>query len=202
MPAGRFTTDMSAIRERASRTVRHPGGDLLGVYLNDHLAGATVGAELARRMAASAAPGSAAAGALPELAGDIAADRAALIEIMAALGIPRRGYKVLAAWAGEKVGRLKLNGRLLARSPLSGLVETELLALGVAGKAAGWRTLRALADRDSRLDAGRLDELIARAGRQSAALEALRGDAAGQLLAAVPADRKGSEEGESGKDAS
>jgi hypothetical protein len=49
-----------------------------------------------------------------------------------------------------------------------------LLRLGVEGKAAGWRTLRAHADTDARLDAGRLDELIARAGSQADQLEELR----------------------------
>lgn len=163
-------------------TARRPGRDLLGVYLNDHLAGATAGVELARRTAAAAAPGSAAAVTLKALAAEAAADRDALVRIMAALGVPRRSYKVLAAWAGEKLGRLKLNGRLLARSPLSGLLEAEVLRLAVEGKAAGWRTLRLLAERDGRLDAGRLDELIARAARQSAALEEIRAGLAGQAL--------------------
>ena len=46
-----------------------------------------------------------------------------------------------------------------------------MLRLGVEGKAAGWRTLRTLADTDRRLDAGHLDELISRASSQSAQLE-------------------------------
>ena len=111
--------------------------DLLGIYLNDHLAGATTGAALARRMAASAEPGTERAAVLSRLAGEITADRAALLRIMTALGIPVRGYKVFAAWAAERAGRLKLNGRLLTRSPLSDLEETEMLRLGVDGKAAG-----------------------------------------------------------------
>jgi hypothetical protein len=153
-------------------TAQHMRHDLLGVYLNDHLAGSTVGLELARRMAASAEPESVTV--LRGLVTEIAEDRSALLAIMATLGIPVRGYKVFAAWAGEKLGRLKLNGHLLSRSPLSSLEETEILRLGVEGKAAGWRTLRALASRDSRLDAGHLDELLARADRQSSALESLR----------------------------
>lgn len=157
--------------------------DLLGIYLNDHLAGATTGPGLARRMAASAEPGTERAAVLSRLAGEITADRAALLRIMAALGIPVRGYKVFAAWAGERAGRLKLNGRLVTRSPLSDLEETEMLRLGVDGKAAGWRTLRALAERDGRLDAGRLDDLLARADRQSGELESLRVSTAEQLLA-------------------
>ena len=163
----------------ATQHVRH---DLLGVYLNDHLAGSTVGLELVRRMAATAGPESATV--LRGLAAEIAEDRSALLAIMSKLGIPIRGYKVFAAWAGEKIGRLKLNGHLLSKSPLSRLEETEILRLGVEGKACGWRTLRALASRDSRLDAGHLDELLARADRQSSALETLRASIAEQALTA------------------
>jgi hypothetical protein len=163
--------------------MKPPGSNLLGIYLNDHLAGATAGAELARRMARSHR-GSARedSGALNRLAAEIAQDRSALLSIMAALGISVRAYKVGAAWIGEKAGRLKFNGRLLARSPLSDLEELEILRLGVEGKAAGWRTLRARADTDARLDAGRLDELISRASRQVEELEELRVRAASRVL--------------------
>jgi len=156
------------------------GHDLLGIYLNDHLAGATGGTELARRMAGS--HGGEQAAALRRLAAEVAQDRAALLEFMAALGVPVRGYKVWAAWAGEKAARLKLNGGILSRSPLSSLEELEMMRLGVEGKAAGWRTLRSLAEIDSRLDAGRLDELISRARRQSDLLEELRVGAADQVV--------------------
>jgi hypothetical protein len=157
------------------------GSDLLGIYLNDHLAGATLGAELARRMARSHR-GREDSGPLNRLAAEIAQDRSALITIMAELGVPVRTYKVGAAWIGEKAGRLKFNGRLLARSPLSDLEELELLRLGVEGKAAGWRTLRVRADTDARLDAGHLDELISRASRQVEELEELRVRAASRVL--------------------
>jgi hypothetical protein len=158
--------------------------ELLGIYLNDHLAGATGGAELARRVAGShkGEPG----GALQRLAAEVAQDRAALLEIMAALGIPVRSYKVCAAWIGEKAARLKLNGRLLARSPLSSLEELEMMRLGVEGKAAGWRTLQALAETDTRLDPARLDELISRARRQADLLEEFRVSAAGQVIGRKP----------------
>jgi hypothetical protein len=155
---------------------------LLGVYLNDHLAGATIGVSLARRMLASAESGSERATVLSRLATEITEDRSALLRIMAALGIQARGYKVFAAWVGEKAGRLKLNGHLLTRSPLSDLEETEFLRISVEGKTAGWRTLRRLADRDSRLDAGRLDELIARANHQGSVLESLRISTAERVL--------------------
>jgi hypothetical protein len=160
---------------------------LLGVYLNDHLAGATAGLELARRMAAGARPGTETATVMTGLVSDIAADRSALIAIMTALGVKIRGYKVFAAWAGEKAGRLKLNGHLLSRSPLSGLEEAEMLRLGVEGKAAGWRTLRALAQHDHRLGTGQLDELLARASQQSGRLEDLRVTTAEQVFGGKPA---------------
>ena len=162
--------------------------DLLGIYLNDHLAGATGGSELARRVA-RAHGGGQSGGALRRLAGEIAQDRAALLEFMAVLGIPVRSYKAYAAWLGEKAARLKLNGRLLARSPLSSLEELEMMRLGVEGKAAGWRTLRTLAETDTRLDAGRLDELISRARSQTDLLEELRVDAANKVIGREPGRR-------------
>lgn len=165
----------------ATKTAQRTPQDLLGVYLNDHLAGATLGMELARRMTASAEPGSERATVLSQLATEITQDRSALLRIMAALGTRVRGYKVFAAWAGEKTGRLKLNGRLLTRSPLSDVVEAEFLLAGVEGKAACWRTLRELAERDGRLDAGQLDDLIARADRHASELESLRSAAAHAL---------------------
>jgi hypothetical protein len=154
---------------------RTTGQQALGIYLNDHLAGATAGAELAKRIARAHRDQ---AERLSRLAAEVAADRAALTDMMAALGIPVRAYKVAAAWAGEKAGRLKLNGHLFTRSPLSFLEELEIMRLGVEGKAAGWRTLRTVAETDSRLEAARLDELIARARRQSDELESLRVEAA------------------------
>jgi hypothetical protein len=154
---------------------------VLGIYLNDHLAGATAGTELARRVAASH-QGQGEAAPLQRIADEIAEDRASLLQIMTALGVPVRSYKVGVAWIGEKAGRLKLNGYLLGRSPLSSLEEMEMLRLGVEGKAAGWRTLRVLADTDARLDPGDIDELIARARRQGDALEELRVGAANRVI--------------------
>jgi hypothetical protein len=172
----------------AAANAKRSAQDPLGIYLNDHLAGATGGLELARRVArAGQVPAPPAE--LQQFAQEVAADRDALLRMMGTLGIPVRGYKVWAAWAGEKAGRLKPNGRLTTRSPLSNLEELELMRLGVEGKAAGWRTLRTLADRDSRLDTVQLDELISRAGRQAGFLEESRIKAAQQVIAAAGTGR-------------
>ena len=92
----------SALKDTAAG-IRRSAQDPLGIYLNDHLAGATAGVELARRVAgAEQVPA-----AVPELrqfADEVAEDRAALRRIMGTLGVPVRGYKVWAAWAGEKAG--------------------------------------------------------------------------------------------------
>ncbi|MFF7892107.1 hypothetical protein ACFZDI_09280 [Streptomyces sp. NPDC007907] len=154
---------------------RAPATDmsLLGIYLNDHLAGATAATARVRYLLRSIA-GSPLADALAPVADEIATDRSSLLGIMRRLDVPVRRYKVYAGRAAEQVGRLKSNGSLVRRSPLSTLWELEALALGVEGKLAGWETLRDLAATDERLDRRSLDELIERARRQHATLEALR----------------------------
>ncbi|GAA4557433.1 hypothetical protein [Streptomyces collinus] len=154
---------------------RAPATDmsLLGIYLNDHLAGATAGTARVRYLLRSCR-GSVLADALAPVAAEIADDRTSLLHIMRRLDVPVRRYKIYAGRAAEQVGRLKSNGSLVRRSPLSTLWELEALALGVEGKMAGWETLRDLATTDERLDARPLDELIERARRQHATLEALR----------------------------
>jgi hypothetical protein len=171
-----------AVRQAAD-AVKRSAQDPLGIYLNDHLAGATAGLELARRVAGAGQLPAADTQTLQRLAVEVAQDRAALLDIMRALGVPVRSYKVWAAWAGEKAGRLKPNGRLRTRSPLSSLLELEMLRLTVQGKEAGWRTLRVQAGTDPRLDAGWLEELGARAAAQADLLEELRLRAAGHVLA-------------------
>ena len=94
--------------------------------------------------------------------------------------MPVRAYKVLGGWALEQAGRLKPNGHLLTRSPLSDLVELEGMRLGVEGKGCLWRALLALDD--PRLDAGALQQLHARAADQAAVLEGLRLETAARVL--------------------
>ncbi|KOG42814.1 hypothetical protein AQJ84_11930 [Streptomyces resistomycificus] len=145
---------------------------MLGIYLNDHLAGATAGVERARYLA-EAEQDPVISAAVRPLAVEITQDRASLLEIMRQLDVPVHRYKLAAGRLAEKAGRLKTNGRLVRRSPLTSLVELEALRLGVSAKAAGWETLRRLADEDERLDAARLDALLGRARTQLRTLEDL-----------------------------
>jgi hypothetical protein len=155
---------------------------LLAIYLNDHLAGATAGRELARR-AASGNRGSTYGPFLENLALQIDEDRESLIGLMRTLDVDVVRLKVIGGWAAEKVGRLKLNGRLLGYSPLSRVVELEGLALGVRGKLALWRVLKDLEAVEPRLEHIHLDELVNRAEAQLLGLEEQR------LLAAAQAFR-------------
>jgi hypothetical protein len=147
--------------------------ELLPIYLNDHLAGSTAGLELARRLLRSNSRNEYGAD-LARLAGEIEQDRESLQSIMRVLDVGVDRVKVAVGWTAEKVGRLKLNGRLLSYSPLSRLMELEVLMLGVTGKLALWRTLRQLAAEDSRLDRRDLDRLIERAAGQLQEVETLR----------------------------
>jgi hypothetical protein len=154
---------------------------LLGIYLNDHLAGSTAGRELVQRARASN-EGTPYAEPLERLAREIAEDRESLIELMRRLGVRRDPLKQAAGWAAEKAGRLKPNGRLFSYSPLSRVVELEGLYLGVSGKRSLWRTLRHLAADEPRLALADYDGLIARADGQLRTLDRLRNRAAREAV--------------------
>ena len=155
---------------------------LLRIYLNDHLTGATAGVELARRCRRRGLRTD--LGHLTELADEIAGDREELLSIMAALDVPVQQLKVYAGWVTEKLGRLKPNGQIAGRSPLSTVLELEGLRMAVAGKAAGWAALRSYAGRP--LDGARLDALQARAEQQQATLAELHATAVADLFGPAP----------------
>lgn len=162
--------------------------DRLGIYLNDHLAGATFGTRLARRIAHQHRH-SARHGDLEHLAGEVAEDRRTLLELMAALGVPARRYKVYGGWAAEELGRLKPNGRLYRRSGLSTFIELETLRLGVEGKSLVWLTLLTVAGEGDRLSEPRLRGLLDRARKQIDMLESLRREEAEAAFSGRSADR-------------
>lgn len=145
----------------------------LAIYLNDHFAGAIAGLELARR-SLSSNRGSEFEGSLSSLVQEISEDRDALQDLMERLQVARDPIKPVLAWSAEKVGRLKLNGRLRGYSPLSRVVEFEGLSLGIEGKLRLWRNLDAIKNSRSALAVFPLGELIRRAEEQLAGLEKLR----------------------------
>jgi hypothetical protein len=156
--------------------------DLLPIYLNDHLAGSTLGRDLARR-AAGSNQGTEFGDFLTDLAGQIEADRAQLEDVMARLDVKPDPLKIGGAWLAEKLGRLKLNGRLLSYSPLSRVVELEALIAGVHGKRALWRALAIAAPTEPRIADVDFVYLIARADEQIEGLERHHGLAVEAMLA-------------------
>jgi hypothetical protein len=161
-------------------------GKLLAIYLNDHLAGATMGIELTRR-SLRANRGTDLGRFLEDLLGEIEEDKRTLEAIMDAVGVAKSPVKPRLAVAAERLGRLKLNGQVTGYSPLSRVLELEGLTIGVAGKLSLWRNLRdgaGLADRLIGID---LDALIARAERQLSSI-AERRIAAARLALAAPGD--------------
>ncbi|MFD6916010.1 transaldolase [Streptomyces virginiae] len=179
----------SVAREMHAQPVTEDGDsestELLAIYLGDHYAAATGGLELFRR-AADARKDEQDGRTLAELAGQIDEDRDALAAVMTDLGVSTSRSKMAAGWLAEKAGRLKTNGHLFSRSPLSDVLEAEAMLTGVQGKAACWRTLRALAETDSRLHTDNLDVLLERAERQSTTLEEVRSAAAARTLGSGP----------------
>ncbi|MFC6600213.1 hypothetical protein [Kitasatospora paranensis] len=157
----------------------------LNIYLNDHLTGAFGGAALARRMAGSH-PDPRRAADLRRLAREIAQDRDDLVRIMNRLGVPVRHYRTWLGVAGERIGRLKPNGTLVRRPPLSDLVELEAMRTGVEGKAALWRALRSVAEDDPRLDAAAVDRLADRARAQADLLNGWHRETSTEVLVGHP----------------
>ncbi len=145
----------------------------LAIYLNDHLAGATGGVELIRRIAGESR-NTVVEPATRRLATEIAADREALTRIMGDLGIGIDRVRVTLGWLGEKAARLKTNGRVLTRSPLSLLLEIEAMRLGVEGKICLWGSLLTLVPRHPELNKAELTRLRERGRHQADELESLR----------------------------
>lgn len=153
----------------------------LAIYLNDHLAGATGGVELARRVSASNRGHGTFAQPLDRICVEIEEDRATLEQAIDRLGFSQSRVKPAGAWVTEKLGRLKLNGRLRGYSPLSRVLELEGLLIGITGKMALWETLADL-EGVERLEID-FAQMGARAAEQRSAVDDLHRLAAAALAA-------------------
>ncbi len=151
------------------------------VYLNDHLAGATFGSNLARQIEGlSDDPDRTAR--ISDLAAQIEEDLESLTALMERMGVSKNPVKQVTTWLGEKASRVKLTGLSSGEGDLGLFMALETLSLGVEGKAVLWRALRQVEDRYPELDAGELDILIARAAGQREVLEAERLAVAGRAF--------------------
>ncbi len=164
-------------------------GKVLGIYLNDHLAGAIMGIELAQRCLESNR-GTALGAVLERLIHEIEEDRTALESIMDAIAVRQNPVKQATAWLAEKLGRLKLNGQVIGYSNLSRLLELEILCLGIEGKLGLWTTLSVIKDAYPTLDVIDLEALSSRARQQRQTLESHRAEAAVRAFAPAKVDER------------
>jgi hypothetical protein len=155
---------------------------LLATYLRDHFAGSSAGLALIRRLRQTNA-GTRLDDVLAPIEVEIVEDRQSLQAIMTRLGVEPSSLKATVGSLAEVIGRLKVNGRLLRRSPSSTLVELEGLAAGIATKRNLWRALRTIADKRDELDPKALDALLDRATAQYDRVVDAHDRAAGEAFA-------------------
>jgi hypothetical protein len=154
----------------------------IDVYLNDHLAGAMLGVDLAGQIQARS-HGTALGEAMESIAPQIEQDRQTLIELMRQLDSSKNPVKQATAWIAEKASRAKFHGMTSGEPELGTFMALETLMLGVRGKACMWRALKQVADQYPPLASVNLDELIERADRQYDTLERERLAAGTRALA-------------------
>ncbi len=140
------------------------------VYLNDHLAGSTMGVNLARRLARRA-QGTPLGETMQPIADEIARDRATLEDLMARLGTSANPVKRGVTWLAEKAAALRFSGATTRDPRLGTFLALETLSLGIEGKRCLWQALAAAADGTPELAGFDFDDLARRAERQRAAVE-------------------------------
>ena len=145
----------------------------IDVYLNDHLAGAMLGSDLAEQIQTHS-DGTALGELMELLAPEIEQDRQTLIELMQQLDSSTNPVKQATAWVAEKASRAKFKGMTSGDPELGTFMALETLVLGVRGKACMWTALRQVADQHPAIASLNLEELIDRARAQEDALEHAR----------------------------
>lgn len=128
---GRVTTHGD--RDDVDRASRDEARRLLGIYLRDHHAAALGGVTLARRRC-TAATGTAVGDTLSHIVGEIEEDREVLRTVLERHGMKPSRWRDFAVRAAAEAGRLKPNGHLVRRSPLSDVFELEALIGGIEVK--------------------------------------------------------------------
>ncbi|RCK69967.1 hypothetical protein DT076_08125 [Desertihabitans brevis] len=151
----------------------------LVTYLRNHEAAAGAGRDLFHRAAASHRERPWGAD-VERLAGDVDSDIEALRQILREVGASPDHLSRTALQLGERVGRLKPNGRVLRRSALSDLVEVEGMLDAVQAKAEGWRAL--VAAGLSRVGDVDVEALLQRAEDQRERLRGIHARVAAEVL--------------------
>jgi hypothetical protein len=120
---------------------------LLRTWVQDRLAASTFAFALLKRMIRENR-GTPFERPLQQIHEELRDERARLDELAGAIAAPPPLVKQTAAWLGEKVERFKPNGRLLRYSPLSRVLELEMLLSATYAREVSWRALDAIPDDD------------------------------------------------------
>lgn len=102
---------------------------------------------------------------LERIARELAQEREVYRDLISRHRLRRRRIRQALAWVAERLGRLKLNGRAVRRSPMTPVIETELMRAAILGKIGGWQVLGAYRE-ELGLSQTVVDELVAQAHRQ------------------------------------
>ena len=153
----------------------------MDVYLNDHLAGAMLGSDLAEQLR-DENEGTPLGELMATLAPKIEEDRQTLIDLMDRMGVSKNPVKQATTWLAEKTSRAKFSGLTSGEPAVGTFMAVETLTLGVEGKASLWKALKAVRDRQGPLASIDLDGLIESAKAQHDALEGQRIAAATRAL--------------------
>ena len=159
----------------------------MDVYLNDHLAGAMLGSDLAEQIR-KRHEDTPLGDLMGSLAPQIEADRQTLVDLMERMDVSKNPLKQASGWVAEKASRVKFSGAVSGEPDHGAFMALETLTLGVEGKASLWKALKEVQGQYPPLGATNLDELIERAGAQHDLLERER-LAAGTRALATNGDR-------------
>jgi hypothetical protein len=151
----------------------------LRIYLQNHEAAARAGIDLSRRAAHNQRE-QAHGPLLADLSDAIREDRKRLLLIMKSVHVAANPVLGAVLQMGERVGRLKPNGRVVRRAPLSDLIEIEALIDAVTAKRTGWYALAAASLRVP--VASQVAELITRADDQLSRLRPIHATVAARVL--------------------
>jgi len=153
----------------------------IDVYLNDHLAGAIFGSDLAEQIR-DQHEGTPLGGVMKKLAAEIEEDREVLLELMERASTSRNPVKQATGWLVEKAIRVKFSGAGSGEPDQGTFMALESLRLGVAGKKCLWLALQQVSDKHKALASVDLPRMIDRAAAQEETLERERMAAGARAL--------------------
>jgi hypothetical protein len=151
----------------------------LDTYLNDHIAGATAGTNLAK-IAAEEHQTDAHGPFFSEIYSDISKDFGTLKDLATALGVEESAGKGALAEIGSKMMAPKFTAG--EDDELNAFVTLETLSIGIEGKVCMWKALKTVENEYAGFENFDIDALLARAEEQRAKIEAQRQKIAPQAL--------------------